>query len=71
MMNRRRTDVLYTKQNCAASVLRCLVAATTLSQFRTRILTLRHMETVADKNEGSNVNFPQKCDFILPKNIAG
>jgi hypothetical protein len=30
------------------------------STFRARILFLRHIETVADKNVGSNVDFPPK-----------
>jgi len=49
----------------------CLVAPTALSQFSARILMLRHMANVADKYVGSHVNFPQKCNFILPKNTAG
>jgi len=35
----------------------CLVAAAALSQLMVRIFILRHMETVADKNVGSNVDF--------------
>ena len=52
----------------------CLVAATALSQFRARILMLRHMETVADKNVGSNVNFPKStilsCRKILLADVV-